>query len=156
MAKNDREKQLYWDISKHLSNVLDEMGITTTEIAKRANTTQPKISLIRNGSQLPSMTTAVELARALNLSLDELYNPTAKFDKDSYELSVLYNSLSSLAQEDLRRFAKYRVMAQNEKKSLSASKSSVANALKKFDELSSVAKLDVIQFIEYRHSQDQK
>lgn len=58
--------------AQHLKALLDKRGINQNTLAEQLQTTEATISRYVNGIRTPNIETAVEIARVLNVSMDEL------------------------------------------------------------------------------------
>ena len=56
----------------HLKKILEERGITQTELANQVGVTQPHISFICQGNNKPGLDTLIKIAAFLNMSLDQI------------------------------------------------------------------------------------
>lgn len=54
-----------------LKRLLDQRGMTQKELAQKAGITEAAVSRYIHGTRVPKMPTAVHIAKALNVSLDE-------------------------------------------------------------------------------------
>ena len=79
-----------------------EKGLTQSELAERAGTSQSAISQIEKGERTPSFATATQIAAALGVSMADL-------------LGVVP---SGLAAEDLTHFRKRKALSDESKKAL--------------------------------------
>lgn len=60
------------NIGKNLKEIIDFLGITQVELAKRTDLTQAAISQIINGERIPSVDSIVAILKALNISFERL------------------------------------------------------------------------------------
>lgn len=70
MTKEEREWKILF--RRRLKNMLYERNITQLELAKRSGIDQSRISKYCLGKKIPTIYTAVRIAKALNCSLEDL------------------------------------------------------------------------------------
>lgn len=71
------------DISERISDIRSESGLTQKELADRAGITQGALSQIENGNRTPTLLVLRKLARALNISVEDLIGePTYEYPDD--------------------------------------------------------------------------
>lgn len=59
-------------LASRLRSLREERGWSQTELADRADSTQQHVSLLESGAHAPSLGMLLRLARALDVTLDEL------------------------------------------------------------------------------------
>ena len=67
------------NLGSRLKNVRVKAGWTLRELARRAGVSPSFVSQIENGKSQPSVATLYEFAQLLNVSIDELFDPTGGF-----------------------------------------------------------------------------
>lgn len=77
------EQQVHVDFIKRLQKALKKRGITCMELAERSGCTKQNISLYMTKKTFPSLKSAVAMAKALNVSLDELFGVTIEVSPDA-------------------------------------------------------------------------
>lgn len=70
----------YKNFGKKLSRIMKKREIDLTELAKKSNTTKSCISDYVRGERLPSIYTLSKIAKALNVSADELLGIEVRSD----------------------------------------------------------------------------
>ena len=77
------EQQIHVDFIKRLQKALKKRGLTCMELAERSGCTKQNISLYMTEKSFPSLKSAVAMAKALNVSLDELFGVTIEVSPDA-------------------------------------------------------------------------
>src|SRR5215831_9378607 len=67
------------NLGSRLKNVRVKAGWTLRELARQAGVSPSFVSQIENGKSQPSVATLYEFAQLLNVSIDELFDPTGGF-----------------------------------------------------------------------------
>jgi transcriptional regulator with XRE-family HTH domain len=72
------------NVAENVSRLIQQLGISQGELARRSGESKMRISLVRRGMHLPSAGFLARLAEALGVSADFLLNdPTENFPKKS-------------------------------------------------------------------------
>lgn len=74
MGNRGRNTKYAKEFGRRLKARMDEFNLTQMDLSKRTGVPQPDISMYINGKYIPSVTTVVKLARALNMTTDDLIN----------------------------------------------------------------------------------
>ncbi|UYQ62241.1 helix-turn-helix domain-containing protein [Streptomyces peucetius] len=78
-ARRREEIRLAFDLGQAVYDRRTELGISQTELAKRAEMTQPQISKLELGGTMPTLPLLARLARALDAALSlELDGDTSR------------------------------------------------------------------------------
>ena len=72
--KRTRNTKYAKEFGRRLKARMEEFEMTQTELSKLTGIAQPDISVYISGKIVPSAITVVKLARALNMTTDELIN----------------------------------------------------------------------------------
>ncbi|WP_432007038.1 helix-turn-helix domain-containing protein [Streptomyces parvus] len=64
-ARRRRELDLAWDLGQAVYDRRTALGLAQTELARRANMTQPQVSKLELGGSMPTVPLLVRLARAM-------------------------------------------------------------------------------------------
>lgn len=79
IARRREEIRLAFDLGQAVYDRRTELGISQTELAKRAEMTQPQVSELELGGTMPTLPLLARLARALDATLSsELDGDTSK------------------------------------------------------------------------------
>ncbi|WP_405597932.1 helix-turn-helix domain-containing protein [Streptomyces sp. NBC_01410] len=79
VAAMREEIRLSWDLGQAVHDRRTELGISQTELAKRAGMTQPQISKLELGGTMPTLPLLARPARALDAALSlELDGDTSR------------------------------------------------------------------------------
>lgn len=57
----------------NLRKIRQELGLTMKQVAEMSNCSEAAISLYERGKRMPSVLIAAKIAKALNVTLDELF-----------------------------------------------------------------------------------
>lgn len=87
---------------KSIKYVRESLGVTLPELALRAGLPEQRIKQLENLTELPSSEEAARIARALDVSPDELIENISAHSKDSLDID-LYALLESI-DDTVRRF----------------------------------------------------
>jgi len=60
-------------LANRLKYLRSELGLTQAELAERVGVTRKTVNTVENGVFTPSATLAIKLARALEVSVEELF-----------------------------------------------------------------------------------
>ena len=60
-------------LANRLKDLRSELGLTQAELAERVGVTRKTVNTVENGVFTPSATLAIKLARALEVSVEELF-----------------------------------------------------------------------------------
>ena len=61
-------------MKNNIRELLEKNNITEKELAKRINITEASVSRYITGDRIPKVSTAIQIARILNCSVEDLYN----------------------------------------------------------------------------------
>lgn len=87
--------------AQHLKALLDKRGINQNTLAEQLQTTEATISRYVNGIRTPNIETAVEIARALNVSMDELCGvQTPAQARQAPDVGILVNCYEKASDAD--------------------------------------------------------
>lgn len=97
------------DIKKTLSIIVDNMrerrrilGISQEQLAERANLSVNYISKIEIGLKIPSLSTTIRIAKALEMEVSDIFaNKTAKWINETQEIGFTLHSLPDMEAEFL-------------------------------------------------------
>lgn len=87
--------------AQHLKALLDKRGINQNTLAEQLQTTEATISRYVNGIRTPNIETAVEIARVLNVSMDELCGvQTPAQTRQAPDVGILVNCYEKASDAD--------------------------------------------------------
>ena len=87
--------------AQHLKALLDKRGINQNTLAEQLQTTEATISRYVNGIRTPNIETAVEIARVLNVSMDELCGvQTPAQARQAPDVGILVNCYEKASDAD--------------------------------------------------------
>lgn len=87
--------------ARHLKALLDKRGINQNTLAEQLQTTEATISRYVNGIRTPNIETAVEIARVLNVSMDELCGvQTPAQARQAPDVGILVNCYEKASDAD--------------------------------------------------------
>lgn len=87
--------------AKRFKSLIDSRGLTQRAVSERLNTTETTISRYVSGDRTPNIETAVELARILGVSMDELVGvepPAGR--RVSPDVAILVNCYNNASAAD--------------------------------------------------------
>ncbi|EKU93390.1 HTH-type transcriptional regulator immR [Alloiococcus otitis] len=105
------------DLSSYIGNKLryyrKENKMTQDELAKKLGLGKGTISNYESGYRTPQEHRLFELAEALNISINDLFPPTAKTDDIVKKIAEVSTQLEEVRQQKVYNFAEHQLKQQN-------------------------------------------
>lgn len=81
--------KLKMDVAKQLKKLIEKYSLSQTEFAERTNIPKDTVSKLVNGKYSLSITNAIRISEAFNVSLDFLFDRIEEENADQYALNIL-------------------------------------------------------------------
>ncbi|HHV38512.1 MAG TPA: helix-turn-helix transcriptional regulator [Tepidimicrobium sp.] len=90
------------DVGNRIRQLRKQNDMTTSELAKKCNTSQPVISKLENGYRIPDIPTLKKICEAFDMTLADFFAPEDLSKPIAEELEMLLYSARSLTPKQLK------------------------------------------------------
>ncbi len=95
------------DVGKRIKELRYKHNITTSELAKRCNVSQPVISKLENGHRIPDVPTIQKICEVFDITLADFFAPESSSVAIKGELDKLLNTAKELNPEQIESLSNF-------------------------------------------------
>ncbi|CCQ95319.1 Helix-turn-helix domain protein [[Clostridium] ultunense Esp] len=96
------------DVGKRIKQLREQHNMTSSELAKLCNTSQPVISKLENGHRIPDVPTLKKICEVFGITLAEFFAPEGvEKPIENNNLQELVNSAKHLNPEQIKSLSKF-------------------------------------------------
>ncbi|MGN9166205.1 helix-turn-helix domain-containing protein [Tissierellaceae bacterium HCP3S3_D8] len=95
------------DVGERIRQLRKEHNMTTNELAKLCNTSQPVISKLENGNRIPDVPTLKKICQVFDITLADFFAPEGLSSPAENELKELLNNAKELNSEQIKSLTNF-------------------------------------------------